>query len=208
MRTLSVVVFVLAMVLVAGCGSPGMHVETIHPDVAPVTGVSASANAASIAVGNFEIADPVLEHGIIGEAKTGFLNDSTDITCGQSVALILEEAFREAIQAAGFPDVALEDASYRLQGTIERVWVEEHATGHLPEYAKAYVKFDALLCDADGKEIWGHSVDIFKVSEDCFDATEFNIPTLSAALEQGVEEVLTDDTLWQAMDLPTSDDMP
>ena len=208
MRTFSVAILVLPVLLLAGCGSAGMHVETIHPDVALVAGIPGSAESASIAVGDFEIADPVLEYGIVGEAKTGLLNDSTDIICERSVALILADAFREAIYGAGFPEVALEDADYTLQGTIEQVWVEEHATGHLPEYAKAYVKFDTVLCNANGKEIWGHSVDIFKVSEDCFDATEFNIPTLSAALKQGVEEVLTNEIMWQAMDVPTLADVP
>lgn len=204
MREFLTLIGATLMLSVAGCGSSAMRVDTVRPDIGQVIHVDVSARTVRIAVGSFEITDPVLEHGIIGEAKTGFLNDSTDIICEQSVASILCDAFRQAIGKAGCSTVDTEDADYTLQGRIERVWVEEHATGHLPEYSKAYVKFDVLLSDVGGKTIWGHSVDIFKVSPDCFEATEYNIPTLSAALKQGVEEVVSDSTFWKAMDIQVS----
>jgi hypothetical protein len=165
--------------------------------------IDASRGTTRVAVKPFEVVDPVLKHNIIGEAKTGFLNNSSDILCEQPVGVILSDAFRAALGDAGLVVTDSGQVDYTLQGTIERLWVEEHATGHYPEYSKAYVQFDLLLSDSSGQSKWGHSVDIFKVSPDCFEATGQNIPTLLAALQQAIDECLSDDGFWQAMGLRT-----
>jgi len=199
---------VSALLFFTGCGSQTMHVATIQPSVCQVVHVDASGAVVKVAVNPFEIADPVLTHGIIGEAKTGFLNNSTDIICEQPMGVVLTDTLREAVRSAGLSLTDPEHADYVLAGTVERIWVEEHATGHYPEYSKAYVKFDVLLLGADGTEKWGHSVDIFKVSPDCFEATAQNIPTLSAAIGDGVAEILSNRGFWEAMDVRVSTNTP
>ena len=167
----------------------------------PVLQLQARAEAENIdvAVESLQDVRPDVTDTHIGEAKTGAFNGSTMIVAAEPVDVMVTDALRKGLAAVGFNVVDGADADYRVTGQITEFWVTEHATGFSLEYAKAYVKYDLLLKDTQGKILWGSTVDKYLVSDDCWDATEFNTPTLTKALQNSVEALLSDQTFWEAI---------
>jgi len=181
----------------AGCGASNMEVEALRPRL-QVQG-RAEARGTKIAVGAFEDGRTDASGLLIGEAKTGFFNFSTNIIADESADVMVAEAVHEGLRKAGFAIVEPSEADYVVTGEIAKFWVEEYATGVSLEYAKAYVKYDLLVKDAQGKIVWGITVDEYIVSDNCWDATVFDIPTLTRALRNSVEAIFRDESFWQAV---------
>jgi hypothetical protein len=135
----------------------------------------------------------------IGEAKTGMFNVPAPIRLEQPANLMVSNAIRGGLSSMGHQIVALGEADYNLDGTIETIWVEEYATGMSFEYAKANVKYDVILRDRNGKSLWGTSIEVFKTSGKSLDATHDDLPTLRAALDESVSKLLEDASFWNAL---------
>jgi hypothetical protein len=153
----------------------------------------------NIAIGEFEDARQDADGALIGEAKTGFFNFPTEIIADESAEVIVAEAVRDGFEKVGFAIVEPSEADYIVTGQITKFWVEEYATGASLEYAKAYVKYDLLVKNAQGKIVWGNTIDEYIVSEKCLDATESDIPTLTRALRHSVEAIFRNESFWQAV---------
>lgn len=183
--------------LAAGCGPSTMHVQSLRPTLYVQT--RPGAGEKRIAVGAFEDARTDATGAHIGEAKTGAFNVSTKIIADEPVDVMVATVVRDGFQKAGFSIVEPSAADYIIMGQIRKFWVEEYATGVSFEYAKGFVNYDLFIKNAQGKIIWGNTIDQYIVSGSCWDATEFDIPTLTKALRASVEAIFQDDGFWQAI---------
>ncbi len=137
--------------------------------------------------------------GEIGEAKTGLFNRSTPIVTEEPANLIVSNAIKKGLMDAGLLMAEPADADFKLEGSLERFWVSEYATGWTWEYAKALVRYDIILKDPNGKILWADTIELFKTSSEKMDATQEDIPTLRAALEESVTQLLEDEGFWKAL---------
>jgi hypothetical protein len=149
----------------------------------------------TIVVNEFEVKGDLLNNNIIGEAKTGILNSKTDIILEEPPQEMLGKTIEEGLKAAGFTISDNPDTTdYLLTGTLEKLWVDEYATGYSLEYSKAYVRYDVIVKKTSGQVIWANTIDEYKTSKTCWDATSSNIDTLKKTLSGSVNAILCDES--------------
>jgi len=185
-------------VTLAGCASQ-MQVkpeELISTQVLKTNRIPAG--TVKIAVADFSLKTDKPPNQV-GEAKTGFFNMPTPITFEKPANLIISNAVKKGLSGEGAHLVALGEADYNIDGTVETLWVDEYATGISLEYAKALVKYDVMLKDRNGKILWATTIESFKTSEIAGDATHLDVPTLQAALDDSVSKLLEDAAFWDAL---------
>jgi hypothetical protein len=135
----------------------------------------------------------------IGEAKTGAFNSLTPIISEEPANVIVRNAIKKGLEGIGLTVVEPGEAGYRVEGTVEKLWVDEHATGISLEYAKAHVKYDIYVRNGQGETVWANTIEGFKTSPKSADATRDDIPTLTTALEESVRSFVEDPGFWNAI---------
>ncbi len=135
----------------------------------------------------------------IGEAKTGGFNMPTPIKTEQPANIIVSKAIQRGLSGMGHQIVEPRNAEYNLDGAVEKLWVEEYATGVSFEYAKAHVIYDVILRGKSGNILWATTIQSFKVSGKSIEATSDDLPTLKAALTESISKLLEDPSFWHAL---------
>jgi hypothetical protein len=181
-----------------GCGSSSVRVATLTPTL-QITAGHMLGGTVKVAVEPFEVSSDPLKKNIIGKAQTGLVNSDADIVVDEPVGSIVTNVMKSAFKKAGFVVTERSSADYVVHGKVERLWVDEYATGMSLEYSKAQAKIEVLLDDAAGKTLWASTLDKYETSGTALDATEGNIPTLTKALQSAVESLFRDDTFWKAI---------
>jgi hypothetical protein len=179
-------------VMSIGCAS-ALHVSNIEP----VYALKAQPRGIKVTVNDFKISGH--DNNTIGMAKTGLFNVSTPIVSDVPVTTIVRNAVKKGFEGAGFAVVDLPNADYSIDGTVEKFWVEEYATGLSLEFSKAYVRYDLMLKEAQGKTIWASTQEKFKTSDKNLETTDYNIPTLTSALQESVEAIFENKDFLKAI---------
>jgi ABC-type uncharacterized transport system auxiliary subunit len=197
MRTSSVVLLV-ASFLMFGCAAESMKV---HPLTADTYGYQAKGSPnkdLKIAVLDFKL-NTGKSPNTVGEGKTGFFNTLTPIVSKEPANAMVRESLKQGLRGVELNVVDSDDADYRVDGTIERFWVDEYATGMSLEYAKAHVKYDIYVRNERGETVWANTIESFKTSPKSADATQDDIPTLTATLQESVRSFVEDPGFWSAL---------
>jgi hypothetical protein len=137
---------------------------------------------------------------VVGRAATGAGNRSTPVLISTDPGELLSEVVAQALQDAGLRVGPRDQADLVLEGTVQRLWVAEFATGKSFEYARAYLWYEVVLRNAAGLVVWASSPEGFAISGlTAGDATDLVAPTLERAIEEGVEKLVADEGFWGAV---------
>lgn len=191
--------FCLISVLIAmGCASESIHLQSIESTPFKAASPAGIARGVKLAVSDFSLATGKPAR-TVGEAKTGMFNIATPVVVDQPVNALVKDAVANGLNAAGVMLLSPSEADFRVDGTVEKLWVDEYATGWSMEYAKAHVKFEIYVHNSKGDIVWAKSLEQFKASGKSADATADDLPTLKLALEEAVRLFIEDAGFWQAI---------
>ena len=192
-------IYILSLLLMTGCGtSKPVNVKLTTSDLY-IRPENILKKEVKISFEELKIGPSIPSDNIIGRAKSGMFNVTTDLVVDEPTNIIVTKALKKGFEQAGFKIVDLKDANYIVQGSVEKFWGEEHATGWSPEYAKAYVKYDLIIRKPNGITVWANTIEMFKVSRKSMDSTSLIIPTLTLALRDSVESIFEDQSFWKAI---------
>ncbi len=198
MMNISSAGFLITVLLMSGCATAPM--KALSLTTSPYDGRPKAAPAKNVKI---TVLDFKLNTGkpatTIGEAKTGMFNATTPVLSDQAVNILVRDSIKEGLRGVGLNVVDPHDADYAIEGTVERFWVEEHATGLSLEYAMAHVKYDVYVLNARGESTWVNSIEAYKTSGKSMDATKDVIPTLTAALQESVRAFVEDLSFWNVI---------
>lgn len=198
MRNVVAYMLVFAILLLSGCAAKDSRVQSITPASYGLSSGPGAAGQVKIAMGELKVQTGKSDR-LIGEAKTGGFNSLTPIRTEQTVDGIVKAALENGLREMGLQIVNPADASYRIDGVIEKFWVDEYATGRSFEYARASVKYDVYVRNAGGDVVWANTIDRFKTSGKSMDATADNIPLLTETLAESVRALAEDTGFWKAI---------
>ena len=191
-------ILLFASVSIAGCATDSVRVGPLAPDTYGWKARSTSGKSTKIAVSEFKQSTGKPPN-TIGEAKTGVFNSLTPIVSEEPANMIVMSSIRKGLEGIGLKVVEPGEADYRVDGTVERLWVDEHATGLSLEYAKAQVKYDIYVRNGRGEIVWANTIEGFKTSPKSADATQDDIPTLTIAIEESVRSFVEDPGFWKTI---------
>lgn len=189
-----------ALIFAPGCATT-MRVDTVTPSFNITRRITDTpANHATVIFEVFTVATNAQSAGnVIGEAKVGLFNSAARIVDSAPPADTVARAVKRGFQDAGFSLGDSGKADFTVSGSLERFWVDEHATGLSLEYSKASVQFDLIIKNRQGAIVWAKTLEQFKTSGKSMDTTANNLPTLSLALKGAVEKIFSDSTFWDAV---------
>jgi hypothetical protein len=191
-------IYIFLSLLMVGCGtSKPINVKLTTPDLY-IRPENILKKQIKIALEELKISPSIPPDNIIGRAKTGMFNVSADLVADEPINVIVTKALKKGFEQAGFKVVDLKDSNYMVEGSIEKFWVDEHATGWSFEYAKAYVRYDLIIRKPNGGTVWANTIEKFKVSRKSMDSSSSIIPTLTLALRDSVESIFEDQSFWKA----------
>jgi hypothetical protein len=183
---------------IVGCAADSVRVGSPAPDGYGPNELSTPVEGMKIAVPEFKQSTGKPPN-TIGEAKTGAFNSLTPIVSEEPANVIVRNSIKKGLEGIGLQVVEKADADYLVDGTVERLWVDEHATGLSLEYAKAHVKYDIYVRNGRGETVWANTIEGFKTSHKSADATRDDIPTLTIATEESVRSFVEDTGFWKAI---------
>jgi hypothetical protein len=152
-----------------------------------------------VAIAEFDTKTNNLQNNVIGEAKTGLFNSKTPIISTEPITAIFQKTLQKGFKNYGFIVTDAQSADYIVDGTVERFWVDEYATGLSLEYSKAYVRYDLLIQTTGGKIVWANTQEKYETSSTSWDATDHSISTLRIALQKSVESIFNDSSFWTSV---------
>lgn len=192
-------IFIISLLIMTGCGSSRpINVKLIPLDL-DIRPENILKKQVKIYIEELKISPSMPTDNIIGKAKTGFFNVTTNLVADKPISTIVTKSIKEGFEQFGFEIVDRQDANYILQGTVEKFWVDEHATGWSLEYSKAYVRYDLIIRKSNRDAIWANTIEKFKASSKSIDASPSIIRTLSLALRESVESIFEDQSFWKAI---------
>lgn len=187
-------IMMLVGLFLAGCGVATTRLNIIYKPLGIHRIGEEGTKLPTIYIQKFDVGKTIKDKYIIGEARTGFFNKKTPITSEKPIDEIITLALSKAFKKAGFIiDNDVSNADLLVNGTVDRLWVEEYATGFDLEYCRAIVRFDILVKEIkSNKIIWADSIIGHSTSRKTMDATSQNEPTLADALQKAIGSIFED----------------
>lgn len=198
MMKITSVILLFASLLMFDCATESIKVHSLTTDIHGYQAKGAPNKEVTIAVSDFKLSTGKSPN-TIGEAKTGAFNAATPVVSDKPANTIVRDSVKQGLVGVGLNVVDSGDAGYRVDGTVEKFWVDEYATGISLEYAKAHVKYDIYVRNARGETVWANTIEGFKTSGKSADATEDDIPTLTASLRESVRSFVEDPGFWNVI---------
>ena len=135
-------IFIIFLLLMTSCGSSrpiNVKLVTLDLDVRPENILK---KQVKIYIEEFKISPPMPPDNIIGKAKTGFFNVTTNLVADEPISTIVTKSIKKGFEQFGFEIVDRKDANYMVQGIVEKFWVEEDM---LRAYRALEPKIEQLL---------------------------------------------------------------
>lgn len=142
-----------------------------------------------------------IEENILGVARVGLFNSNEYITADKPIKDIMTNFISKSFNIAGFEITECNKSDKSIEFKFDKLWIEEFADGYNLEYSKSFIKFDIILYDANGKPIWGTTIDKLLLSDkSIIDATSSNIPNFKSNLKKCIEQIFNDNSFWDAIE--------
>lgn len=200
MSLLKVLTLICALgFFVASCALPVLKSSSIDKMI--ITPKRTSSTKQKLCISKITLPKYSSEENILGVARVGIFNSDEYITADKPIKDIMTNFICKSFNTAGFEITDCNKSDKSIEFKFEKLWIEEFADGYNLEYSKSFIKFDIILNDANGKPIWGTTIDKLLLSDkNLIDATNSNIPNFKSNLKQCIEQILNDDSFWDAIE--------
>lgn len=152
---------------------------------------------ASSETASFEIVDVIdarIDKDHIGEALVGIYFEKTPVALYKDTSSFIKDYFYSSLSARNF--TLVEGSENQVTIIINKLWVDELIEKFKPERAKCVVDLSFNMKNAKGEssiKLWNTVIS----KGDLGDATEKLAPTLASCLNEAVEKLVKNNTLYQ-----------
>ena len=189
--------FSVLILMMSACAAPQLKKDDLLFEPVIDKGISDD-KPVILYVENFGFAKTIPDPSIVGEARIGMFDAPASILSQDPVHTIITDQIKNAFLKAGFKLDEKENAHFTISGRVERFWVNERLAG-LRQTAKAFVKYDLIVKDKQGRFVWGDNIVGRATSAVNMDATKNDVPTLINALKNSIESIFINDSFWRAV---------
>ena len=188
----------LVALMISACAAPQLKKEELMFEPV-INKVISNEKTITVYIEDFGFAKTISNPKVVGQARVGMFNSRALIHSEDPVHLIITDQLKRVFLKAGFKLDEKEKAHFRISGRVERFWVAERIGGPL-EGAKASVRYDLIVKDAQGRFVWGNNIVGRATSRKSMDATKDDISTLSSALKNSIEAFFKNEGFWKVVE--------
>ncbi len=189
----------IGLFLVSCAAKPVLKSSSI--DKITITPQKTSSTKQKLCISKITLPKYSSEENILGMANVGLFNSEEYIKADKPIKDIMTNFISKSFSTAGFEISECNKSDKSIEFKFDKLWIEEFADGYNLEYSKSFIKFDIIINDANGKPIWGTTIDKLLLSDkNLVDATSANIPTFKSNLKQCMELIFSNNSFWEAIE--------